>query len=232
MAIDNIVEESYLNQPSIQHGMSGIYIVFEGPFRSGKSTQAEMLYEALKELYPEREIILTREPGGTEASEDFRTIVQGKIYDPPISPKTEAYGYASARSELLDQIVKPALERGAIVISDRSYLSSCAFQGGGKGLGIETVYKINEVAVSNIVPDYVAHLDITYEEALQRQSDAEGDKHELEGPEFVKAVRDTYTKLSKRPELKDKWNTLDGSGTVKELHKEIKKAVTDFLQSH
>ena len=208
--------------------MSGTYIVFEGPFRSGKSTQAEMLYEALKELYPDREIILTREPGGTPVSEDFRDVVQGRTYKKEMEPETEAYGYAAARAELLRTIVRPALERGAIVISDRSYLSSCAFQGGGKGLGIETVYKINEVAVGKTVPDYVAHIDISYE----RPSDKDGDKHEKEGPEFFKAVRDTYSELSKRPELEYKWNTFDGMDSIDAIHKKILKSATDFLQSH
>jgi len=240
MGLENMVEgTSYLNNPSIQHGMPGVYVVFEGPFRSGKTTQSKKVKAYLEKKFPDREIIWTREPGALDENENvqsyiaeaIRNVVQGTEFKEQMEPECEASLYAASRAQTLRQVVSPALKRGAIVISDRSYLSSCAFQGGGKGLGIEKIYEINKNAIGKIVPDYIIYIDISYEEALQRQSDAEGDKHEKEGPEFVKAVRDTYIKLSKRPELKDKWITIDGSGTIEEVFSKVKKAVTDFLQS-
>src|SRR3989338_5871436 len=115
------------------------YIVLEGVVGCGKTTQAKKLYEHLKKNYPGREIILTREPGGSEIAERIRTLVQGTEFSEVMTPECEAYRYAASRAQTLRSIVSPTIQRGGTVISDRSFLSSMAFQGAARGLGTETV---------------------------------------------------------------------------------------------
>jgi dTMP kinase len=106
-----------------------MYIVFEGIVGSGKSTQSKKLVEFLRQNHPEKEIIHVREPGSTPIAEDIRTLAQGKEWEnESMHPLTNAYLYAAARAQTLHTIVKPALEKGNIVVSDRSFLSSCAYQ--------------------------------------------------------------------------------------------------------
>lgn len=111
----------------------GLYIVFEGIVRTGKSTQAKLLANHLRNDFPNKEIVLTYEPGGTEIADAIRVLAQGTRFREEMDPICEAYLYASARSQSLRKIVRPTLEHGGIVIADRSYLSSVAYQGGGAG---------------------------------------------------------------------------------------------------
>lgn len=106
-----------------------MYIVFEGIVGSGKSTQSKLLVEFLRGKYPEKEIIHVREPGSTPIAEDIRHLAQGKEWDEKMHPLTNAYLYAAARAQTLRTIVIPALQAGKIVISDRSFISSLAYQG-------------------------------------------------------------------------------------------------------
>ena len=112
-----------------------MYIVLEGIVGSGKSTQSKRLVTYFTSLFPEKEILLVREPGSTPIAEDIRHLAQKKEWaDEVMHPLTNAYLYAAARAQLLHTIVKPALESGKIVISDRSFLSSLAQQGFAQGL--------------------------------------------------------------------------------------------------
>ncbi len=212
--------------------MTSLYIVFEGIIRTGKSTHARRLKEFLKKKYPDKKIILTYEPGGTEIADDIRELVQGKAFRETMEPVCEAYLYAAARAQSLRKVVMPALEKGSIVISDRSYLSSCSYQGGSKKLGIETIYEINKTALSGLTPDLVIFIDLHPEISLGRNLDEEGDKHEKESIEFFQKARETYLELSKRPELKEKWKTIDGSGSIEEVYQKVQKAVNNFLHHH
>ena len=124
--------------------MKGIYIVFEGIVGTGKSTQAKILYDFLKEKNKNREIILTKEPGGTEIADEIRKIAQATKFNEDMNPVCEAYLYAASRAQSLRKIVKPALEKGSIVISDRSFISSLAYQGAARKIGIEKVLEINK----------------------------------------------------------------------------------------
>ena len=106
-----------------------MYIVLEGVVGTGKSTQAKKLADYLSTQYPDREIILTREPGGTEIAEAIRILVQATEFkSEEMSPLTDIYLYASARAQLIESLIKPALNRNAIVISDRSFCSSLTIQ--------------------------------------------------------------------------------------------------------
>lgn len=106
-----------------------MYIVLEGIVGSGKSTNTQLLAEYLRSKYPEREVITVREPGGTEIAQAIRTLVQATKFEEKMHPITEVYLYGASRAQLLHTLVKPALERGAIVLSDRNFLSSFTCQG-------------------------------------------------------------------------------------------------------
>lgn len=124
-----------------------MYIVFEGIVGSGKTTQSKKLVEFLRNKYPDREVLHVREPGGTPIAEDIRTLAQAKEWDEPMHPVCNAYLYAAARAQSLHTVVEPALKQGKIVVADRSFVTSLAYQGEAQGLGFEKVLAINEEAV-------------------------------------------------------------------------------------
>jgi dTMP kinase len=156
-----------------------MYIVLEGIVGSGKTTQVKRLVEYIRASG--KTATQVREPGTTPISEDIRHLAQAKSWaDETMHPLTNAYLYAAARAQTLETIVRPALERGDIVISDRSFVSSCAIQGEAQGLGIERILEINMAIVSDILPDLIIYLDADIDLALARTFDAGGDKFEKE----------------------------------------------------
>ena len=124
--------------------MQGLFISMEGPDGSGKTTQIDLLKKYLESIG--YEIIVTREPGGTAISEAVRNIILNKDYT-EMSYMTEALLYASARAQLVSEVIKPAIDAGKAVISDRFVDSSAVYQGMARGLGVDNVYKINEFAI-------------------------------------------------------------------------------------
>src|SRR3954463_6217663 len=119
--------------------MRGLFVTFEGIDRSGKTTQARLLADALGP-----DALAVREPGGTEAGERIRAILKDPAVE--LSARTEALLFAAARAELVEQVIRPALEEGRMVVSDRFLDSSLAYQGGARGLGVEEVARINRFA--------------------------------------------------------------------------------------
>ena len=220
-----------------------VYIVFEGINGSGKTTQAKLLLPYLKKLTG-KEVVYTREPGAQDENdiiqshiaEDIRRIVQGKDYyklhGENQTGVAELLGYSMSRAHTLPTIVKPVLEKGGIVIADRSYLSSAAFQGNARGLGIKNVLAVSKMAVQGIEPDLIIYINLKPEIALTRTHDKKGDKHEKEGPEYHQKTYEGYEILSQMPQFKDKWTTINGSGSIDEVFERVKKAAMDFLQSH
>ena len=219
-----------------------VYVVFEGINGSGKTTQAKLLLPYLKKLTGKC-VIYTREPGAQDENdiiqshiaEDIRKIVQGKDYKNLHGENqtgvAELFGYSMSRAHTLPTLVKPVLEKGGIIISDRSYLSSAAFQGNARGLGIKNVLAVSKMAVQGIEPDLIIYIDLKPEIALTRTHDKEGDKHEKEGPEYHQKTYEGYEILAGMPQFKEKWLNINGSGTKEKVHERVKKAITDFLQS-
>jgi dTMP kinase len=197
--------------------MKCLYIVFEGVVGTGKSTQSKKLYEFLKKQFPEKETTLTREPGGDEIAEAIRKLVQATDFKQEMMPECEAYLYAASRAQSLRTVVKPALERGAIVISDRSFLTSAAYQGHARGLGIEKILEINKAA-AEIIPDIIFYIDMEPAEGLRRSFDKSGDKFEKEDVEFFRKVEAGYKELSKRYK---QWVNIDGNGSIEKVHRRI-----------
>jgi dTMP kinase len=149
-----------------------LYIVLEGIVGSGKTTQVRKLVEYFRQS--EKIVTQVREPGSSPIAEDIRHLAQAKSWaDETMHPLTNAYLYAAARAQTLETIVRPALGRGDIVISDRSWLSSCAIQGEAQGLGIERILEINLPIVSGILPDLIIYLDADIDLALARTFDGE-----------------------------------------------------------
>src|SRR4029450_12538874 len=146
-------------------GDPGRLIAFEGVEGAGKSTQLELLRAALENR--SREVVVTREPGGTPAGERVRAL----LLDPEVElhPRAEALLFAAARAELIEAVIRPALERGAVGLWDRYLDSSLGYQGGGRGLGRGPVEAVNRFATSGLLPDLVVLLDLDPAEGLGRR---------------------------------------------------------------
>lgn len=194
--------------------MKGIFISMEGPDGSGKSTQIDLLTKYLESRG--YEIVVTREPGGNAISEAIREIILNKDYT-EMSYMTEALLYASARAQLVSEVIKPALDEGKAVISDRFVDSSAVYQGMARGLGVDNVYKINEFALQGIMPDITIHLDLPASVGIARKKNqAELDRMELETLDFHERVAEGYRKLATlSPE---RIHTIDAQLPVEEIH--------------
>ncbi|MFA5129742.1 MAG: dTMP kinase [Patescibacteria group bacterium] len=215
---------------------NGLYIVFEGVVGTGKTTQSKLLVEDLKQKYPNREIIWTREPGGSPIAEATRVIVQGTTFPEPMEPMCEAYLYAAARAQSLRAVVKPVLDRGGIVVSDRSFCTSVAFQGGGrafKGGGIkievENVLRINESAIEGFIPDLIIEIDLDPAIGLQRTYDGSGDKFESMPAEFFHRCIQGYRELSQDPRFSPIWKRVSGEGGVTDVRQRIQEVIVDLI---
>lgn len=176
------------------HKEKGIFITMEGPDGAGKSTQIKMLKDFLgQEGY---DVLLTRDPGGNAVSEAIREVILNKDFT-EMGYMTELLLYASARAQLVKENIKPALESGKAVIADRFVDSSAVYQGIGRGLGIDTVFKVNEFALQGIMPDLTILLDLDAEAGIARKKNqAELDRMENETIEFHKSVVEGYRKIA------------------------------------
>jgi dTMP kinase len=168
-----------------------MFITFEGVDRSGKSTQAERLRDAL--TAEGRDVVLTREPGGTEVGERVRELV---LNGPVMTPRTEAALFAASRAEHVETVIKPALARGAIVISDRYIDSSLAYQGVARGVGLDDVLELNLLAVQGLLPDRTILLLLDPEVAAERAGAV--DRLEREGTDLQRRVAAAYAELADR----------------------------------
>lgn len=174
--------------------MEGIFITMEGPDGSGKTTQIELLKKYLETKG--YDIIITREPGGTAISEAIRDIILNPEYE-EMSYMTELLLYASARAQLVNQVIKPALQEGKAVICDRFVESSAVYQGIGRGLGVETVYEVNSYALGEVKPKLTIFMDLDAEEGIKRKKNqAELDRMEMEDLSFHKRVVEGYRQLA------------------------------------
>ena len=203
----------------------GIFISFEGIDGCGKSTQTELLYKYI--MASGRDVILTREPGGTPISEKIRAI----ILDPENKEEsgvTEALLYAASRAQLVSEKIRPALDIGSVVICDRFLDSSLAYQAYARGLG-EPVLMINKFAVQGTLPDITFYLDIAPELSRERQiSRGKLDRLEQEGIELQKRVYEGYKRLA---ELYPKRiRVIDASASVDCVFESIRKIYDSYVK--
>ena len=199
----------------------GLFISFEGPDGSGKTTQIKLLSEYLEGKGIE--CVLTREPGGTKVSEEVRGILLDKT-NAGMSYTAEALLYAAARAQLVAEVIKPALASGKAVLCDRFVDSSAVYQGMARGLGVEEIYTLNEFALDGIRPELTVHLDLSAEEGIKRKTkQAELDRMESEPDSFHKLVAEGYRELAKlEPE---RIKTIDASLPVEEIQEKIRAFV-------
>lgn len=206
--------------------MQGIFISMEGPDGSGKSTQIELLKSYLESKGYD-EIIITREPGGTVISEAIRGIILNKDYA-EMGHMTEALLYASARAQLVSQVIKPALEAGKAVISDRFVDSSAVYQGMARGLGVDVAYQINSYAIQGIMPQLTIHMDLPAKVGISRKKEqAELDRMELETLEFHEKVAEGYRSLAKL--APERIRTIDATMSIEDIHSQIVEYVEEIL---
>ena len=193
----------------------GRLVALEGVDGSGKSTQARLLAEALRGRG--REVVLTREPGGTRAGERIRALLLDAD-GPELTPVTEALLFAAARAELVTRVVRPALEGGAWVVADRFVDSSLAYQGGARGLGVEAVWRLNADAVADCAPDLTVLLDLPVAEAWRREGDR-GDRIEGEGAAFQERVAAGYREVAAR--FPERVAVVPAAGGELEVHERV-----------
>lgn len=201
----------------------GLFITFEGGDGAGKSTQIGKLmkYLQLKGF----DVVLTREPGGTDIGEKIREI----ILDPDngeMDPVTEAMLYAASRAQHVSQVIEPAVKEGKIVICDRFVDSSIAYQGYGRKLG-ESVEIINTYAVREYMPDMTFLLKLKPQAGSNRISGRDKDRIELEAQSFHQTVFEGYEQLEKR--FPERIVGIDASGTIEEIEFEIRKHIDKLL---
>jgi len=195
----------------------GLFIVFEGPDRSGKSTQAKLLAEWLKKK--KKKVILTREPGGTRLSEKIREI----LLDPKgrIEPLTELFLYETSRIKHTLSIILPALKAGKVVVSDRFTMSTTAYQGYGRKIPIKTVETLNKLATCALKPDLIVVFNIPDRVFNERERLAQKlfgpDRMERESSQFRRRVNKAYKVLSSRPGVV----RINAVKSIEEIHTEI-----------
>lgn len=205
--------------------MLGKFIVFEGIDGTGKSTQLALLQNYLSQKG--YNVLTTREPGGTVISEEIRSLLLNPAHK-DLDYRTEAFLYSSARSQLVYTKIKPALAEGEIVLCDRFIDSTLAYQGYGRGLPIEFLEKLNQLATEGLNPDRVIVLDLPVEESLSRMKNrSERDRLESEPTQFHRRVREGYLEISQQHP-----NThlvLNATISIDKLHQQVLAAVEELL---
>lgn len=180
--------------------MKGIFISFEGPDGAGKTSVLKAVNQALSEQLGDDRVLLTREPGGDRIAEQIRDV----LFDDQntnMDPRTEALLFAAARRQHVVEDIEPALRAGKVVLSDRYVDSSVAYQGGGRHLGIDDIWELNEFAIHDLLPELTVYLDVPSEVGLQRIAQHRSDqvnRLDREKLAFHRRVRQAFLTLAKR----------------------------------
>lgn len=199
----------------------GRFVVLEGADATGKSTQALLLARRLRETG--REVVTTFEPGATRIGETIRQLVLEEL-GREVDPRAEALLVAADRAQHVAEVVRPAIQRGADVVSDRFVPSSLAYQGVARALGVEEVWRLSDWATNGLQPDVVVVLD-TREDVVRMRRSGPGDRLEREGSVFHEQVLAAYRELAGRHE----WVLVDAHGSVDEVAARVWEAVRGAL---
>ena len=196
----------------------GFLITFEGIDFSGKSAQAKLLRDALIDL--DFSVLFLREPGGTEISEKIRQVLLDTRHA-LMSKKTELLLYSAARAQIVSERIAPSLNQGQVVVCDRYFDSTTAYQGYGRQIDLDFIDKLHSFVADKIEPNLTFLIDLDPEEALRRKkaTTVEKDRLDRETLEFHKRVRDGYLKIA-RTEGK-RFVTIDGSGSIQVIQQQI-----------
>lgn len=203
----------------------GCFFTMEGPDGSGKSTQIQLLRDYLSEKG--YDIIVCREPGGTKISEAIRQVILNKEFT-EMGNMTEMLLYAAARAQLMEEVIRPALNEDKIVICDRFVESSAVYQGIARGMGIDLVYEVNQYAIGDTLPDLTIMIDIDAETGISRKKkQAELDRMEREAIDFHEKVVSGYREIAdKYPE---RILHIDGNRSIDNIHAQITAAVDKII---
>lgn len=197
--------------PTPEHG--GLFVAFEGGDGAGKSTQSRLLGAALEAIGCE--VVLTREPGGTELGAAIRQVL---LHGDHVAPRAEALLFAADRAHHVATLVRPALERGAVVLTDRYMDSSIAYQGVARALQHDDIRDISRWAVEGLLPDLTVLLDVTPEQGRARRGGVH-DRLEREGDTFHEAVRQGYRHLAEQDPAR--YLILDATADPAALHEAV-----------
>ena len=205
-----------------------MFITFEGLDNSGKSTQVQLLAEHLTR--EGHRVLVLREPGGTDIGERIRMMLLDKN-NISMTEASELFLFSASRSQLVKEIIKPALEGGMVVLCDRYYDSTTAYQGCGRGIPQEVISAINRYATDNLVPDITFFLDIPIKEIEKRILRAKKNKDRMEssGIDFYERVRNGYLDLAKN---EARYRLLDGLQTVDDIHDSIWEILSPRIEKH
>jgi len=209
----------------------GLFITIEGPEGAGKTTQAKRLVASLRQRH---DVLYTREPGGTPVGERIRALLLEEGHR-EMSPQTEMLLFAASRAQLVSEILAPALDAGRLVVSERYADASLAYQGYARGLGVEVVRRVTEVATQGVVPDLTVMLDIQPAVGLERARQAEGkegrrgrgDRLEQEDLAFFTRVREGFLTIA--TEERARVRLIDGGRTPEAVHADVVRIVDELL---
>ncbi len=206
---------------------TGRFITLEGPEGSGKSTHVRLLKEKLEARGIE--VLSTREPGGTKLSEAIRGMLQFDTAGETPTPRAELLLFLASRAQLVDRVIRPALEEGKWVLSDRFCDSTFAYQGYGRGMDVEVLKAINAFATGDLMPDRTLLLDVPLSEGTQRVAHRKGpsDRFEQEQDAFHLRLRDGFHALAK--ENPERIRVIDTTPPQEETADAIWQAIEDFL---
>jgi dTMP kinase len=205
----------------------GLFLSFEGGEGSGKSLQAKRLYDELTRRG--RDALLTREPGGTAAGERIREIVL-HAQEIALSPEAQVLLYSTARAENVREVIRPALDAGKIVIADRFFDSTMAYQGYGHGVSLTSIKDVTALACGDLRPDRTFLLDIPVETGLGRsgwRAQSKWDRFEVLDPVFHERVRNGYIRLA--ADEPSRWVVLDAARDESSVAADVQRAVDALL---
>jgi dTMP kinase len=199
-----------------------MFITLEGPDGSGKSMQIPRLAEFIRRQG--YEVLTTREPGGTSISDQIRQVIMN-LGNTAMDPRTEILLFCAARAQIVSEVLRPNLERGVVVISDRYADSTLAYQGYGHGLDLDTLRRILDFATGGLRPDLTLLLDIDADEGLRRRQNSGGEWNRLDAYEiaFHKRVREGYHELVRKEP--DRWVVIDGKQDPDKVQEDLQQAV-------
>ena len=214
--------------------MSGLFITFEGPEGCGKSTQIARLVKHLEAAG--HDVLTTREPGGTPTGEAIRDILQHDVAGEDICAETETLLFESSRAQLVRHVIRPALEKGTIVISDRFADSTTAYQGYGRGFDVETLLTLHDFALGGTEPDLTLLVDVNIEEGFRRvhgrnqEKQTVLDRMERESLAFHQRVYDGYHAMAKR--WPDRFRVIDGCREPAIVFDDVLAVVMKAIDEH
>lgn len=197
-----------------------LFVTFEGPEGSGKTTQLKLLAEWLREQG--YDVLATREPGGTAISEAIRAILLDPTHT-EMQPEAEILLFSAARAQIVAQVIRPHLERGGMVLCDRYADSTLAYQGYGRGLDLDILRAITAFATGGLVPDLTIYLDVAIEEGLQRKSAQEWNRLEAQALAFHQRVRDGYLEMAAGEP--DRWLEVDAFQPIADIQVAIRERI-------